>query len=64
MQQLALDETMVGYLSVSRFLLALGAVGFILDYRVHRKSLPLILLAIGAVLLHVGRYVFLSTLGA
>lgn len=44
--------------------IALGAVGFILDYRAHRKPLPIILLAIGAVLLYVGRYVFLSTWGA
>lgn len=44
--------------------IALGAIGFILDYRAHRKPLPLILLVIGAVLLYVGRYVFLSTWGA
>lgn len=44
--------------------IALGAIGFIFDYRAHRKPLPLILLAIGAVLLYVGRYVFSSTLGA
>lgn len=45
-------------------LIALGAIGFILDYRAHRKPMPLILLAVGAVLLYVGRYVFLSTWGA
>lgn len=44
--------------------IALGAVGFIFDYRAHRKPLPLILLVIGAILLYVGRYVFLSTWGA
>lgn len=44
--------------------IALGAVGFVLDYRAHRKPLPLILLIAGAVLLYVGRYVFVSTLGA
>lgn len=44
--------------------IALGGAGFILDYRAHKKSLPLILLTVGAVLLYVGRYVFLSTWGA
>lgn len=45
-------------------LIALGAIGFILDYRAHRNLKPLILLVIGAILLYVGRYVFLSTWGA
>ncbi|MBI4049816.1 MAG: hypothetical protein HY395_03335 [Candidatus Doudnabacteria bacterium] len=44
--------------------IALGAVGFSLDYRAHRNPKPLILLALGATLLYVGRYVFLSTWGA
>ncbi|MEK7579953.1 MAG: MerC domain-containing protein [Patescibacteria group bacterium] len=44
--------------------IALGAVGFILDYRAHKNPKPLILLIIGAVLLYIGRYVFLSTWGA
>lgn len=43
---------------------ALGAVGFILDWRAHKNWKPLILLTIGASLLYVGRYVFLSTWGA
>ncbi|MBI3421177.1 MAG: hypothetical protein HY006_03875 [Candidatus Sungbacteria bacterium] len=45
-------------------LIALGAVGFILDYRSHKNSYPLLLLSLGTVLLYVGRYVFLSTWGA
>ncbi len=45
-------------------LIALGAVGFIFDYRAHKNPKPLILLAIGAILLYVGRYVFASTWGA
>lgn len=45
-------------------LIALGAVGFILDYRAHKNPYPLALLSLGAVLLYVGRYVFLSTWGA
>jgi hypothetical protein len=45
-------------------LIALGAVGFILDYRAHKNPRPLALLAFGAVLLYVGRYVFASTWGA
>lgn len=45
-------------------LIALGAVGFILDYRSHKNPYPLLLLAVGALLLYVGRYVFLSTWGA
>lgn len=44
--------------------IALGAVGFILDYRAHKNPKPLILLAIGAILLYVGRYVFANTWGA
>ena len=44
-------------------LIALGAVGFILDYRFHKNPYPLALLSIGTVLLYVGRYVFLSTWG-
>ncbi|MBI2024955.1 MAG: hypothetical protein HYT03_02640 [Candidatus Harrisonbacteria bacterium] len=44
--------------------IALGAVGFILDYRAHKNPKPLILLIIGAALLYVGRYVFASTCGA
>lgn len=45
-------------------LIALGAVGFILDYRSHRNPRPLALLILGAILLYIGRYVFLSTWGA
>lgn len=45
-------------------LIALGAIGFIFDYRSHKNPYPLALLFIGAVLLYVGRYVFLSTWGA
>ncbi|MBI2096911.1 MAG: hypothetical protein HYT40_02025 [Candidatus Sungbacteria bacterium] len=45
-------------------MIALGAVGFTFDYRAHKNPKPLILLAIGAVLLYVGRYVFASTWGA
>ena len=45
-------------------LIALGAVGFILDYRAHKNPKPLILLTLGAILLYVGRYVFASTWGA
>ena len=44
--------------------IAIGAVGFILDYRSHRNPYPLLLLALGGILLYVGRYVFLSTWGA
>ncbi|MBI2327110.1 hypothetical protein HYU92_02220 [Candidatus Curtissbacteria bacterium] len=44
--------------------IVVGAMGFILDYRSHRNPYPLLLLAFGAVLLYVGRYVFLSTWGA
>jgi len=44
--------------------IALGAVGFILDYRAHKNPKPLILLTLGAILLYVGRYVFASTWGA
>lgn len=45
-------------------LIALGSIGFILDYRAHKNPKPLIFLAVGAILLYVGRYVFLSTWGA
>lgn len=45
-------------------LIAVGAVGFLLDYRAHRNPRPLIVLAVGAVLLYVGRYMFASTWGA
>jgi len=45
-------------------LIALGAIGFILDYRSHKNPYPLVLLSLGALLLYVGRYVFLSTWGA
>ncbi|MBI3955699.1 MerC domain-containing protein [Candidatus Gottesmanbacteria bacterium] len=45
-------------------LIALGAVGFVLDYRFHKNPYPLVLLSFGAALLYVGRYVFLSTWGA
>ncbi|MBI4120259.1 MAG: MerC domain-containing protein, partial [Parcubacteria group bacterium] len=44
-------------------LVALGGVGFIFDYRAHKNPYPLALLIFGAVLLYVGRYVFLSTWG-
>lgn len=44
--------------------IAVGAVGFIFDYRAHKNPKPLLLLAVGAALLYVGRYVFLSTWGA
>ncbi len=45
-------------------LITVGAIGFILDYRAHKNPKPLILLGVGAILLYVGRYVFLSTWGA
>lgn len=45
-------------------LIALGAVGFAFDYKSHKNPYPLILLSLGAVLLYVGRYIFLSTWGA
>lgn len=44
--------------------IALGAVGFIFDYRAHKNPKPFILLVIGAILLYVGRYIFLSAWGA
>ena len=44
--------------------IAIAGVGFILDYRSHRNPYPLVLLILGAILLYVGRYVFLSTWGA
>lgn len=45
-------------------LIALGVVGFIFDYRAHKNPKPLMLLALGTILLYVGRYVFLNTWGA
>ncbi|MBI2037893.1 MAG: hypothetical protein HYT15_03105 [Candidatus Magasanikbacteria bacterium] len=45
-------------------LIFLGAVGFIFDYRAHKNPKPLMFLALGAILLYVGRYVFASTWGA
>lgn len=45
-------------------LIFLGAIGFALDYRSHKNSRPLILLVLGAALLYIGRYIFLSTWGA
>lgn len=45
-------------------LIAIGAVGFIFDYRAHKNPKPLLLLVVGAVLLYIGRYVFASTWGA
>lgn len=39
-------------------LLIIGLVGFMLDYRSHRNPLPVILLAIGGLLLYLGRYVY------
>lgn len=50
--------------SIAFGFIALGAIGFILDYRSHKNPYPLLLLALGAALLYVGRYVFLSTWGA
>jgi len=44
-------------------LIFLGGVGFILDYRSHKKPYPLIMLVVGGILLYIGRYVFLSTWG-
>ncbi|MBI2450899.1 MAG: hypothetical protein HYV52_00970 [Parcubacteria group bacterium] len=44
--------------------IALGAVGFILDYRAHENPKPLVLLALGSILLYVGRYIFASAWGA
>lgn len=38
--------------------IALGAVGFLLDYRAHKNPKPLILLVAGATLLYLGRYVY------
>jgi len=42
----------------------LGGIGLGLDYRAHKNPKPLVLLLIGAVLLYVGRYIFLGTWGA
>lgn len=44
-------------------LIFLGGIGFILDYRSHKKPYPLIMLAVGGTLLYIGRYVFVSTWG-
>lgn len=38
--------------------LILGLIGFILDYRRHRNSIPLILLTFGGIVLYFGRYIF------
>jgi hypothetical protein len=38
--------------------IALGLIGFLLDYRVHKNYKPLALLLLGAVVLYFGRYVF------
>ncbi|MBI4054426.1 MAG: hypothetical protein HY397_03810, partial [Candidatus Doudnabacteria bacterium] len=45
-------------------LIAAGAIGYVLEYKSHKNPYPMVLLAIGAALLYIGRYVFLSTLGA
>lgn len=45
-------------------MLAIAGIGFWLDFRSHKNIVPFILLALGSVLLYVGRYVFLSTWGA
>lgn len=45
-------------------MLFIAGIGFLLDFRSHRNIIPLILLAIGGILLYIGRYVFLSTWGA
>lgn len=45
-------------------LIFLGGIGFIFDYRFHKKPYPLIMLVIGGMLLYIGRYVFASTWGA
>lgn len=38
--------------------LLLGLLGFFLDYRSHRRILPLLLLLVGGALLYLGRYLF------
>ena len=38
--------------------IALGAIGFILDYKAHRNWKPLTSLIVGALLLYLGRYVY------
>ncbi|MBI4050305.1 MAG: hypothetical protein HY398_02550 [Candidatus Doudnabacteria bacterium] len=45
-------------------LITVGAIGFLFDYRAHKNPKPFILLLSGAILLYVGRYVFVSTWGA
>ncbi len=39
-------------------MLGLSIVGFVLDYRSHKKIYPLIILIVGGTLLYLGRYVF------
>ena len=39
-------------------LLALGLIGFILDYRFHRSIYPIALLIVGSIILYLGRYVY------
>lgn len=41
-------------------LLTLGLIGFIFDYRSHKNIRPILLLIAGAILLYVGRYVFVG----
>lgn len=45
-------------------LIAIGAIGFMFDYRSHKNPRPLVMLIAGGILLYVGRYVFASTWGA
>lgn len=45
-------------------MLFIALIGFLLDFRSHRKIMPLILLIVGGILLYIGRYVFLSRWGA
>ena len=39
-------------------LIALGAIGFALDFKAHKDPKPLIILIIGGLLLYLGRYVY------
>ena len=41
-------------------LMGLGLVGFLFDYRSHKNIYPVLLLIVGAVVLYVGRYVFVG----
>ena len=41
-------------------LIGLGLVGFLFDYKSHKNIRPVLLLLIGAILLYVGRYVFVD----